>query len=197
MAFHDVRLPDAIEQGASGGPTFQTTVIPMSSGAEQRNEDWVECLHSWELSYGVQNKLDYAQCRAFFFARRGRSNYFRFKDWSDYKLTDEPQGVGNGTNQIFQLIATYESGGPNPYIRRITRPVGGTIVWKVAGVPVAFTQGALGVFTLTTPPASLALVTASAEFDIPSRFDVDKFNLMLSLEDAGAIGSLPVIEVRE
>lgn len=197
MAFHDVRLPDAIEQGATGGPSFQTTVINMSSGSEQRNEDWSEVLHSWELAYGVQNKVDYAACRAFFFARRGKSNSFRFKDWSDFSLVDEPQGVGDGFNQTFQLICTYESGGPDPYIRRITRPITGTIVWKVNGVSVGFTPGALGVFVLTAPPAALTTVTASCEFDIPVRFDVDKFALQLSQVDAGAIGSLPVLEVRE
>jgi len=197
MAFHDVRLPDDVEQGATGGPTFQTTLIPLSSGAEQRNIDWAEVRHSWDLAWGIQTADDFNVTRAFFFARRGQGNSFRFKDWSDFTVTDEVQGVGDGANATFQLIKTYEATGPAPYIRRITRPVAGTVFWFINGVAVGFTQNPLGVYVLAVVPAVGAVVTATCEFDIPVRFNVDVFALQLQLSDAGSIGSLPVIEVRE
>lgn len=197
MAFHDVRLPDDVEQGATGGPAFQTTIIAMSSGTEQRNIDWGEVRHMWELAYGVQTASDFSITRAFFFARRGQANSFRFKDWSDYEATDEAQGIGDGSNHTFQLIKTYETDGPDPYIRRITRAVAGTVVWKVNGTITGATDNGLGVWTFGTAPVLSAVVTASFEFDIPVRFNVDQFALQLQLEDAGSIGSLPVIEVRE
>lgn len=197
MAFHDVRLPDDVEQGATGGPAFQTTIIPMSNGTEQRNINWSETQHNWELSYGVQTAEDFAITRAFFFARRGMANSFRFKDWSDYELVDEPVGVGDGANRVFQLIKTYETAGPDPYVRRITRPVAGTVVFKVDGVLTGSTDNGLGVYTLAAAPTNGSVVTADCDFDIPVRFNVDAFALQLQLEDAGSIGSLPVIEVRE
>lgn len=197
MAFHDVRLPDDVEQGATGGPTFETSIIGLSSGSEQRNVDWSEARHDWELAYGIQNKEDFDVTRAFFFARRGMANTFRFKDWSDWELNDEVQGVGNGVNTIFQLIKTYEEDGPQPYFRRLTRPILSTVVWRVNNVIVAATHNGLGVFTLAVAPADGAVVTATCEFDMCVRFNVDKFNLMLTLAEAGAIGSLPVIEVPE
>lgn len=197
MAFHDIRLPDQIEQGATGGPAFQTTVLPLSNGSEQRNIDWSEARHEWELAYGVQDKEDFAAVRNFFFARRGMAHTFRFKDWSDYDLVDEAQGVGDGSNRDFQLIKVYESAGPAPYLRRITRPVAGTVVWKVDGVTVGATHNGLGIYTLATAPTLGAMVTASAEFDMCVRFNVDKFSLTLEQPEAGAIGSLPIVEVRE
>jgi uncharacterized protein (TIGR02217 family) len=107
-------------------------------------------------------------------------------------------GIGDGANQSFQLIKTYEGDGPNPYIRRITRPILDTVVFKVDGVVRAATHSALGLYTLSgLAPVDGAVVTATCEFDIPVRFDTDKFNLKLDQPDAGAIGSLPVVEVRE
>lgn len=197
MAFHDIRLPEDVEQGATGGPSFQTTIIAQSNGAEQRNIDWQEMRHVWELSYGVSTEADFALTRAFFYARRGQANSFRFKDWSDFELIAEPQGLGDGANRTFQLIKTYEIDGPDPYIRRITRPVAGTVVWKVNGAAVGAADQGLGVWLLTTAPALNAIVTADCEFDIPVRFTVDAYALELDNENAGSLGSLPVTEVRE
>lgn len=196
MAFHDVRLPDEIEQGASGGPAFQTTVLPLSSGHEQRNIDWQEARHEWELGYGIDSKDAYDAVRQFFFARRGKAHTFRFKDWSDFQLIDEPIGIGDGTNRVFQLIRTYETDGPSPYFRRITRPVG-TVVFKVDGVVVSAIDNGLGIYTLASAPALDAVVTCSCDFDMCVRFDTDKFQLTLQQVNAGSIQSLPIIEVRE
>lgn len=198
MSFHNVQLPDDVEQGATGGPTFQTTVLPLSSGGEQRNVNWSEARHEWEIAYGIQSKEDFDVVRAFFFARRGMANTFRFRDWSDYQLDDEVQGIGDGTNKTFQLIKTYENDGPLPYVRRITRPVTGTVVFKIDGVTRSYSENPLGIYVLTgAAPTVGATVTASCEFDMCVRFNVDKFSLQLELHNAGAIGSLPVIEVRE
>lgn len=197
MAFHDVRLPDEIEQGASGGPAFQTTVLPLSSGGEQRNIDWLEARHEWELGYGIDSKEAYDTVRQFFFARRGQAHTFRFKDWSDFQLIDEVIGLGDGVNKTFQLIRTYETAGPSPYFRRITRPVSGTVVLKVDGVVTAATDNGLGVFTFATAPALGVEVTCTCEFDMCVRFNTDKFQLTLEQVNAGSINSLPIIEVRE
>lgn len=197
MAFHNVRLPDEVEKGASGGPEFQTTIIALSSGGEQRNVDWGEARHGWELGYGIDSKEFYAAVRAFFFARRGMAHTFLFKDWSDYSFTAELQGIGDGDNRTFQLIKTYENDGPAPYIRRITRPVLDTVHWYVDGVEVGAVHQGLGVYLLDAAPAEDALVTASCEFDMHVRFDVDQFNLTLEQVNAGQVSSLPIKEVRE
>lgn len=197
MAFHDVRLPDQVEQGASGGPSFYTTINPMVSGNEQRNINWQDARADWELSYGIQSYEDFDEVRQFFYARRGQAHSFRFKDWGDYQLNAEQIGIGDGTSKQFQIIKTYEPGGPAPYVRRITRPVTGTIKAFVDGVQTSFTLNPLGVISFVTAPSNGVLIVVTCEFDVPVRFNVDKFALQLSTPDAGAIGSLPIIEVRE
>ena len=82
MAFDNIRLPVDIEQGAQFGPTFSTTVLQLSSGKEQRNQNRGRQLCAGDIAYGIQSKTDYMAVRTFFYARRGRARGFLFKDWS-------------------------------------------------------------------------------------------------------------------
>lgn len=195
--FHDIRLPDEVEQGATGGPSFYTTVNAMSNGNEQRNINWQDPRADWQLSYGIQDQEDFEVCQAFFYARRGKAHSFRFKDWADFELTAELIAVGDGATQQFQLTKTYEPDGPEPYVRKITRPIAATLQVFVAGVVTGVTLNDLGIIVFGAAPALGAQIKVNCEFDVPVRFDVDKFDLQLSTATAGAIGSLPVIEVRE
>jgi uncharacterized protein (TIGR02217 family) len=197
-SFDDVRLPDDIEQGAVGGPNFQTTVIAMSSGNEQRNQDWAQSRCEWNVAYGIQEKVEYQALHAFFFARRGRSRGFRFKDWADFEFA-ENIGVGDDTVQDFQLVKNYELGGPHPYVRKLTRPV--ALALKIYFDDVLQTGGwsltAGGIIHFATAPAAAVVVSAVGEYDVPVRFDTDKFDLNLTWIQAGAVPSLSVVELRE
>src|ERR1700712_1689150 len=97
IPFDDVRLPVDIEQGSAVGPMFQTTIVPLSSGAEQRNADWSQEKLSADISYGVMAKRDpkdvansFAAIMRFYRARMGRWRGFRFRDHSDFEIYDEP-----------------------------------------------------------------------------------------------------------
>lgn len=197
MAFHDTRLPEQVEQGASGGPSFYTTVNAMMSGNEQRNINWEDARADWELSYGIQGYDDFDEVRAFFYARRGQAHSFRFKDWGDYQLLVEQIGVGDGTTQQFQITKTYEPDGPSPYVRNITRPISDTVVAFVDGVATSCTVNPLGIISFAVAPGVGTVVAVSCEFDVPVRFNTDKFQLQIETPQAAAIGSLPIIEVRE
>ena len=39
-SFHEIRFPDNIAYGATGGPEFATTVVATGSGHEKRNVNW-------------------------------------------------------------------------------------------------------------------------------------------------------------
>ena len=39
-SFHEVRFPDNIAYGATGGPEFATTVVATGAGHEKRNVNW-------------------------------------------------------------------------------------------------------------------------------------------------------------
>jgi uncharacterized protein (TIGR02217 family) len=206
--FDNVRLPDDIEAGASGGPEFQTTIVAMGNGTEQRNINWLEARASWDIGYGIQSKVDYSLVRNFFYARRGRGVGFRFKDWSDFELEDELIGLGTSTTgsdglAAFQIIKTYISGSAS-YIRIITRPVTPTLVVRVDDVVKTLTTHYTidydtGIITFVNPhrPTTGQEVRVDVEFDTPVRFDVDKFNLSLEATLAGMVQSLPVKEILE
>lgn len=199
--FDDVRLPEDVEIGARGGPKFQTTVTSLASGAEQRNQDWSEQRCEFDIGYGIQSLELFDEVRAFFYGRRGRARGFRFKDWSDYTLTDETIATGTGAQTVFPIIKTYEGSGPHSYGRRITRPVATGLVVKVNSIvqatPAAYTLGAGGILTFVAAPGNGLLIKVTCDFDVPSRFDIDKFDLTIEAFEAGVLQSLPVVELRE
>lgn len=328
--FHEARLPEHIESGSKGGPEFNTTVIEMTSGREQRNKRWALPRASWDISYGIMDQDDYSTVLAFFYARRGRAFGFRFKDWSDYRgvgeelgtgtsvaiaatatltfntnpantttvtidgqvytfttgLADAPnkikvgvsisatrtnlidaingtgtpgtstygvgttahatvtasvgtgntmkvtaQTAGTGGNSLvvsetidgswnagtltgglaagstgsglatFQLIKTYDDD-ILPYVRRITRPVDDTLIVYDNGVAVSdanydVSDTALITFHDGFVPLAGHLITADYEYDLPVRFDSDKFEVTLDWVGAGTIDGIVIRELRE
>jgi uncharacterized protein (TIGR02217 family) len=197
MAFDDVRFPTAIARGATGGPERRTDVVMTASGREERNSRWVHSRRRYNAGFGVKSIADLHAVIDFFEARRGRLHAFRFKDHADFKAINQLIGTGDGVNASFQLTKTY--GAPSrPYVRTISAPVAGTIVVAVNSVPAtAFTLNAVtGVITFNSAPAPGASITASFEFDVPVRFDVDAITVNLSHFEAGDIPEIPLIEVR-
>jgi uncharacterized protein (TIGR02217 family) len=210
MAFHDLRLPEFIEQGASGGPRFKTTVFTLNSGFEQRNQDWADSRGEWDISYGFlemeNEEIDETihTVLAFFYARRGALHSFRFKDWSDFELgtTVVPVtiGTGDGGSTTFQLFKTYEPGSYE-YARTLTKPVTGTLKVYLDGTlktetthyTVDYTTGAI---EFLAAPGVDVVVAASCEFDFHVRFADDALNIITAWKGAGEINGLKLIEVR-
>ncbi len=124
MSFHDVRFPEQIALGATGGPTWSTQIITTASGAEQRNAAWAQARGRWNVGTGLRSRADLQVLLAFFRARRGRAYGFRFKDWSDFQLDRQVIGTTTGSLATFQIAKTYVSG-PVSIPRSLTRPVAG------------------------------------------------------------------------
>jgi uncharacterized protein DUF2460 len=80
--FHEVRFPDNIAYGATGGPEFATTVVVTGAGHEQRNIDWAEARGRWDVASGLKTQAQLDELIAFFRARKGKAYGFRFKDWT-------------------------------------------------------------------------------------------------------------------
>lgn len=192
------RFPDDIAEGSSGGPGWNTNVFESQDGTEVRNQVWEVVRHQYDVSYGIRDKSAMDAVRAFFFDVRGRAYGFRFKDWGDYQLDAEPIGTGDGTNLVFRIIKTY--GANNPYVRRIFKPVDGTIVVYVDGVveseanySVDTTTGTI-TFGAGHAPADTKVVTVDCEFDVPVRFDTD---VLASTQDGWLSEEWPNIPLKE
>ncbi len=198
MTFHEVRFPDDIAYGASGGPAYSTSVISTASGYEQRNQNWAAARGKWDVSSGLKKQSQLETLIAFFRARKGKAHGFRFKDWTDYKAAGQTLGIGDGTTQIFQLVKNYASGAGSE-IRTITKPVSGTVavyangVKKTTGVSVNATTG---IVTFSTAPAQGVIITADFEFDVPVRFDTDEMDVTIENFNLNEWSDIPIIEIR-
>ena len=131
--FHEVRFPDNIAYGATGGPEFATTVVATGGGHEKRNVNWSEARGRWDVASGLKKQAQIDELIAFFRARRGKAYGFRFKDWTDYKATGQLLGTGDDVQTQFQLVKHYPSGSVIE-VRTITKPVAGTVKVYLDGV---------------------------------------------------------------
>jgi uncharacterized protein (TIGR02217 family) len=86
-SFHEVRFPDNLAYGATGGPEFSTTVVATGAGHEKCNVNWAQARGRWDVASGRKKQAQIDELIAFFRARRGKAYGFRFKDWTDYKAT--------------------------------------------------------------------------------------------------------------
>lgn len=209
MAFHEIRFPTNLSFGSMGGPERRTDVVTLASGFEERNTPWAHSRRRYEAGAGLRTLDDIEALIAFFEARRGKMHGFRWKDWSDYKscapslrptAIDQVIGTGDGVQTVFELSKTYRSG-EQTYIRRITKPVAGTVLIAVARDPKVegveyWLDAERGEVTFAVPPDLGVSVYAGFEFDTPVRFDTDAIMTSIASFQAGEIPDVPVIEVR-
>ena len=208
-SFHEVRFPAALARGAVAGPARSTEIVLMGSGHEQRNARWAESRRQYNVGYGVKTLQDLNQVLDFFEARRGRLIGFRFRDPTDHRScgpaqtpsnADQLIGAGDGTTAQYQLTKTYGDAATG-YVRKIRKPVDGTVQVSVDAQPVApgdfSVDPATGVITFEpgSIPASGAAITAGFEFDVPVRFDTDEIAVNLSAFEAGDISAIPLKEI--
>lgn len=205
LDFEDVKLPEDIERGAVGGPSFLTRVSELESGFEQRNSLWAQPRGSWDISYGLSDAVDIDLVRDFFYARRGRLTGFRFKDWTDFEIGDplnptvtfQQIAVADGVLTTFNVVKTYTSG-TETFSRRVRKIVFGTETVLVNGsVDVtAVVDVDNGTVTPTTLPALNDTIEIACEFDVPVRFNSDTLRILSQLKDVKAIPAIMLKELR-
>lgn len=189
MAFIETRFPDDISYGATGGPGFQTDVVVVNSGHEQRNAAWQDARGAWDVAHGVRTKAQLATLIAFFRVMKGRANGFRFKDHQDFAAASG-EGIFRALSATtFQMVKRYTLGG-SVHDRDIAKPVSGTVlVTGGSGVSVNYTTGVVTV-TSGTPTAW------TGEFDVPARFDTDQMRTSIIAYNLHSWGQIPVVEIR-
>jgi uncharacterized protein (TIGR02217 family) len=206
--FHEVSLPLPFALGASGGPERRVDIVTLGSGAEARNTPWAHGRRRYDIGGAVRTLDELHTLIAFFEARRGKLHGFRFRDPFDFKscapsqainATDQVLGEGDGARTLFQLTKSYSSD-EAAYVRRIAKPVAGSVAIAINGVPCdpdAFEANALsGAVTFTSAPADGAILTAGFQFETPVRFDVDRLDLSLDGFGAGRAIAVPLVEIR-
>ena len=196
--FHEVRFPDNIAYGATGGPGFATTVVATAAGHEKRNVNWVQARGRWDVASGLKKQAQIDELIAFFRARRGKAYGFRFKDWTDYKATGQLLGTGDAVETQFQLVKHYPSGSVIE-VRTIIKPAVGTVKVYLDGAEQLsgwLVDTTTGLVAFSTPPALGVEVTADLEFDVPVRFDTDHMAVTIESYRLHAWQQISVVELR-
>lgn len=206
MGFHEVRFPTSLSFGSVGGPERRTEVVTLANGFEERNTPWAHSRRRYDAGLGMRSLDDIATLIAFFEARQGQLNGFRWKDWADFKsglpsqdvtALDQVVGTGDGVETEFALSKLYVSGSQS-YRRPIAKPVTDSVKVAVSGnETTAFAlDETAGVLSFNAAPAAGATVTAGFEFDVPVRFDTDRILTSVASFQAGDVPDVPVVEVR-
>jgi uncharacterized protein (TIGR02217 family) len=199
MAFIEVRFPTDIAYGSAGGPEYSTDIVITHGGYEQRNINWSQARARYNVGHGVKTQAQLDTLVAFFRARKGRADGFRFKDWTDFQTTGQTIGTGDGTNKLFQLVKSYISGSSSE-IRAISKPVSGTVNVYLNGVLQSGSAYAVdtttGKITFVTAPANAVSVSADFQFDVPVRFDTDRLSATLDSYGSHSWTDIPLVEIR-
>lgn len=198
--FHEVNLPMPLALAASGGPERRVEVVALAGGGEARNAVWAGSRRRWDIGSAVTGLETLQALVAFFEARGGRLNGFRFRDRMDDRSgavgaavtpLDQEIGTGDGATASFALVKAY-----GDWRRRIWKPVAGSIRVAVDGVETPFTEEAsTGLVTLPEAPPEGAVVTAGFLFDCPVRFDTDRLDVNLEGFGAGRVVRVPLVEL--
>lgn len=199
MTFLNQRLPSKVELGAVRRDAEDIEIVTTDGGWETRNARHSQSLLEFEISFPTAKVGDETRAAviALYKAARGKLRTFRFRDYSDYQLTDELIGLGDGVTTAFQIKKSWTVDGVTES-RRITRPVSPFVV-KLGGVVQSAGYAidySTGILTFTGAPSVAEAVRVTGQFDLPVRFDTPLTSTMVtgSLEH---IDTLTLREVRE
>ncbi|WPX96861.1 DUF2460 domain-containing protein [Candidatus Bandiella euplotis] len=196
--FDEVRFPEDISYGATGGPEYFTNIICTTNGKEYRTLNGTNSKMRYNISYAVKTSLQMEKLVTFFRARRGRAVGFRLKDWCDYKAEMQLLGIGDGINKAFQLKKIYKSE-ESTYERIIYKPVISTVIIYVnneeytGGVEVNHQSGEIK-FESTVGLGDK--IFATFEFDLPVRFDIDHLPISIDEHNTYSSKNINLVEIR-
>lgn len=210
MFLETPRFPERIQLGSIGGPRWSTHRIVYGSGVMDRQANWAQPLHRYNISQTVQAADLLDEVHSFFMALQAGYGGFRLKDPFDHKscrydqtpaATDQVIGTGDGSDTTFQLVKSYTKGSSS-IDRTILKPVSGTVrialdgVEQGSGWSVDTTTGIVTFDTEPGTPEEPVTVTAGYEFDVPVTFEQDELPIVYLAPNVLQITDLPLVELR-
>ncbi len=197
MSFFEGELSRYMQYHRTGGQKFNTAVVAVQSGQEQRNRAWQNprAEYTGGLTTSVKevgNLYQFVeQIRTFFLMVGGMADGFRYYDPIDCIASNEAMVVVSGS--IYQLQKTYSLGG-RTYVRAITKPITSSVIdFKGNALPntISVTGGTISSVDHTTGQVTLSGVSgtphASFQYHIPVRFTSDQFDPEIQESDLNPV----------
>jgi uncharacterized protein (TIGR02217 family) len=195
------RFPDNIARGVSFGPTFSTSIAQTVGGQEYRNKNRTRGLCVGDCSHSIKTLEQHQELLKFFRSVAGRFVGFRFKDWSDYKclptegVTTLVSGTTYQLNKLYQIAVGYNE------IRKITKPVSGTII--IYRTRSSVTTNITGTSTINHTTGQVTVTSHQAgdtynwegQFDVPCRFDTDSMPVIMTHHEVFTWQQIPIVEL--
>lgn len=205
VEFDEVRFPEDVSYGSSGGPTFKTQIFEAYRGGEKRNVDWASPLMEFDVAYGIKTTEQMHRVIDFFNARQGKLRGFRYKNWANYQVVNGNIAVGDGVSTRLPIIRTYGFPATQTY-KRLYKIVPGS----VSGVSIAnealtegedfiidYNSGEIVFKANRVPGEGTPIKAVNLEFDEPVRFDTDNIQIVIEQFNNNSIGSLPLVGIRD
>lgn len=181
-------FPDLIGLKAerSAEPEFTTRIQRGVSGAEARAAMQAYPTVRFTLAYDVirhGTAADLRQLKGFFLARRGAFDSFLFTDETDFAVTDQAIGTGDGTTTQFQLARTWGYDANSQLTEPVMNVNAITNVKKAGTTTTAYTLSSTGLITFTTAPTTGQAVTWTGSYYYRARFSSDNLSFDRFLQD--------------
>ena len=153
--FINEEFPHDISFNSIGATRYQTDVVMVDSGHDQRNSRWDQPLMEYDVAYGVRTMEHLHDLIAFFRVMQGKKHAFLYHDHIDYTSTlaqreearsipdttplDQIIGVGDDFTKTFQLVKRYPTlSGEHYATRPIYKPKPGTVKIAIDGQEVSW-----------------------------------------------------------
>jgi uncharacterized protein (TIGR02217 family) len=166
MAYINTRLSERVAYGFAGGPEWNTPIVHLANGREQRNASWLFPKHRYTAQYMNINAAFRDEILSAFHACRGQLHAFRFRDANDYR-----HGDGDGSPVFVEVAGVWRMAkqytfGSETSARLIQAPVSGTIA--LSGGSLANLDYETGIYS-----GDATGLTWTGEFDVWVRFASD------------------------
>jgi uncharacterized protein (TIGR02217 family) len=184
MAYINTRLRERVAAGFAGGPEWNTQIVYLANGREQRNGQWLYPKHRYSAQFRNISEVDRNSVLEAFHACRGQLHAFRFKDWNDFEATNEPFVEISG---VWRMAKQYAFG-TETSTRLIQAPVSGEIT--LSGGSLANLDYETGIYD-----GDATGLTWTGEFDVWVRFASD-YNAFTADHLNAHTADIELVEVR-
>lgn len=202
IGFHEIRFPEDVSWGSSGGPVYKTQVFTSHMGYEKRNIDWSQPMMEFNVAYGVKSDDQISRVIEFFNARQGKLFGFRYKNWCNYYIKNGPIAVGDGESRRLPIYKMYGFVGSFHY-KRLYKIVRGSVRGVVVGGELMiegedFTVDYDGGEIVFNDPLGYGttVLAENLEFDEPVRFDEDSIENVIEAYNNNALNNLTLVGIR-